>query len=354
MRERVCNAMWRATAAVLATCAVAQEPEAPVRVILRGPGHAPEDAPPERPQPTASLYDLGDLLTKVQPSETVVLQQAKGDLEVLVELFSQFVEPPLGPGEELLPVGDRWLALVGQPEHHAWLTQRLRRARQDEARGAAGQTSIVRMTHFHLGADELAALVELLPEIRREGPEGEVRFQPVLLSGSDAAADLLGSLGGSAAGKDLGKEGVIMSQSIGNTGFRMASFGLGYARLINQTAYIRDFEVEIQAAAAVADPIVDVVRDGFSTTVGCLELDDGTFGIAARLWVADLQRPIPVFTTTIGVGNANEVKIQLPRVQFGSSDAVVRLPRGDTLLLVGPEVGKGRVVAAVKVADRPR
>ncbi|MCB9890310.1 MAG: hypothetical protein H6832_06965 [Planctomycetes bacterium] len=101
-----------------------------------------------------------------------------------------------------------------------------------------------------------------------------------------------------------------------------------------QFSYIRDFNVEIAQAAAVADPIVDVIRDGVVLDVRPVVSADRKFILLElRPTVANLALPIPTFTTSLSVGQP--VTMQLPRLTLQKVRTTVIVPDGGTLLLGG-------------------
>jgi Flp pilus assembly secretin CpaC/tetratricopeptide (TPR) repeat protein len=104
--------------------------------------------------------------------------------------------------------------------------------------------------------------------------------------------------------------------------------------VLRHTSYIRDFEVEIAQSAAVANPVVDVVRDGVVMDVRPVVSADRRFiTMELRPTVMDLQVPIPTFTTTLGVGQP--ISIQLPRVTLQRVRTTVTMPDGATIMLGG-------------------
>ena len=104
--------------------------------------------------------------------------------------------------------------------------------------------------------------------------------------------------------------------------------------VLRHTSYIRDFDVEIAQAAAVANPIVDVVRDGVVLDVRPVVSADRRFiTMELRPTVMTLETPIPTFTTTLGVGQP--VSIQLPSVNLQRVRTTVTMPDGGTLMLGG-------------------
>jgi tetratricopeptide (TPR) repeat protein len=103
---------------------------------------------------------------------------------------------------------------------------------------------------------------------------------------------------------------------------------------LRQIAYIRDFEVEIAQAAAVANPVIGTVYDGVTLDVRPIvdsELKFITMDI--RPTVMTLQLPIPTFTTTLGVGQP--ISIQLPETTRQTVRTTLTMPDGGTVMLGG-------------------
>jgi len=105
----------------------------------------------------------------------------------------------------------------------------------------------------------------------------------------------------------------------------------------NQVSYVGDFDVEIAQAAAIADPIVRVARDGVYLDVRPVVSADRRFTyIDVRPTVATLKRPIPSFQTSLGTGSP--VTLQLPELELQKIRTRVLIPDGGTLLLGGMKV----------------
>ena len=106
-----------------------------------------------------------------------------------------------------------------------------------------------------------------------------------------------------------------------------------------QFSYIRDFNVEIAQAAAVADPVVDVIRDGVVLDVRPVVAADRKYiMMELRPTVAQLALPIPTFTTSLGVGQP--ISIQVPRLTLQKVRTTVVMPDGGTLLLGGMKMAQ--------------
>ena len=108
--------------------------------------------------------------------------------------------------------------------------------------------------------------------------------------------------------------------------------------VLNQVAYVKDFDVEIAQAASIADPIVGVVPDGVVLDVRPVVSADRRFlTLEMRPTVATLQRPIGTFTTSLGV-SGNSVTIQLPELEIARVRTSIPMPDGGTVLLGGLKV----------------
>ncbi len=105
----------------------------------------------------------------------------------------------------------------------------------------------------------------------------------------------------------------------------------------NQVSYVGDFDVEIAQAAAIADPIVRVARDGVYLDMRPVVSSDRRFVyVEVRPTVATLLRPIPSFQTSLGTGSP--VTLQLPELELQKIRTRVMVPDGGTLLLGGMKI----------------
>ena len=103
---------------------------------------------------------------------------------------------------------------------------------------------------------------------------------------------------------------------------------------LRNISYIRDFEVEIAQAAAVANPVIGTVHDGVALDVRPVVDSDLKFvTMELRPTVMSLNLPIPTFTTTLGVGQP--ISIQLPEVTLQRVRTTVTIPDGGTMMLGG-------------------
>lgn len=104
--------------------------------------------------------------------------------------------------------------------------------------------------------------------------------------------------------------------------------------VLNEVAYVKDFDVEIAQASVIADPIIDKIREGVVLDVRPIVSHDRRYvTLELRPTVATLVRPIRRFTAQLANGSA--VTMQLPELRKQSINTTVVVPDGGTLLLGG-------------------
>ena len=109
----------------------------------------------------------------------------------------------------------------------------------------------------------------------------------------------------------------------------------GHVAVINQTAYVRDFDVEVAQASFIADPKVDVVQDGIVLDVKpVVKHNRREIVLDLEPTVAELLLPIPTFSTSLA-GTTIPVTIQLPQLIIESFATTVTVPDGASILLGG-------------------
>ncbi len=109
---------------------------------------------------------------------------------------------------------------------------------------------------------------------------------------------------------------------------------------INQTSYIRDFDVEIAQTSFVADPIVGIIQDGITLDVRPTVSSDRRYvRLTLQPTVAELVRPIQTFSTAF-VDDSAPIVIQLPELRLQRVRTQVTLPQTGTILLGGIKTTK--------------
>ncbi len=107
-----------------------------------------------------------------------------------------------------------------------------------------------------------------------------------------------------------------------------------YVTVINQQAYIQDFDVEVAQLQSVADPQINVLHEGVVLDVR------PTIGHDRKWLQLEVQPTVARvvslrnFSTTLG-GNTSPVEFQLPELEVLSVNTSAYLPDGGSLLLGG-------------------
>jgi|688.fasta_scaffold10315_1 hypothetical protein len=108
----------------------------------------------------------------------------------------------------------------------------------------------------------------------------------------------------------------------------------GYVTVINQRAYIQDFDVEVAQFQAVADPQVNVLNEGVVLDVRpTIHQDRRYLTLEIQPTVAKVVA-LRDFSSTLG-GNTSPVEFQLPEVQVQSVFTSAIIPDGGSIMLGG-------------------
>lgn len=107
-----------------------------------------------------------------------------------------------------------------------------------------------------------------------------------------------------------------------------------YVTVINQQAYIQDFDVEVAQFQAVADPVINVLHEGVVLDVRPTVSHNRKYlNLEVQPTVAEIIS-LSTFSTTLG-GNTSPVDFQLPELEVQSVNTSAVLPDGGSVLLGG-------------------
>jgi len=107
-----------------------------------------------------------------------------------------------------------------------------------------------------------------------------------------------------------------------------------YVTVINQQAYIQDFDVEVAQFQAVADPQINVLIEGVVLDVRpTIHHDRKYLTLEIQPTVAKVVA-LRDFSTTLG-GQTSAVSFQLPELEVQSVNTSAILPDGGSILLGG-------------------
>ncbi len=284
----------------------------------------------------AKIYDLG-ALTAGARTDAPQDREAKpegsepagsGGPAVVAQMVRAFVQPALLANEDVQALGERWIVLLARPEQHAWVERYLVAAQRQRNRLLTVQCELFAMPE--------TVFAEMVAPALAQPGKAAAPGSPVILApgeGTDAFR--------AALQRDKRCEAVT------SPCLTVQPLMPGTIAMLNQTAYVRDFEVEVVKEAFVANPVIDVVQDGLKVEAAATMLQEGIAGVSFQVSVSDLKRPIAEFTTNLGKGN--DVKIQLPQLLTTQARAAVELAPGQTVALALPALAGRRHVVLLKV-----
>ncbi len=129
--------------------------------------------------------------------------------------------------------------------------------------------------------------------------------------------------------KKTGRAEVLMSP-------RLTAFNTQRAHLtvVNQSSYIKDYDVEVAQSAYIADPVIGTIQSGVVLDVRPIISNDRKYiTLELRPTVATLMS-FRDFKTSLGAAN-KEVTFQIPQLKLQSIETTVRIPDQGTLMLGG-------------------
>lgn len=107
-----------------------------------------------------------------------------------------------------------------------------------------------------------------------------------------------------------------------------------FITVVNQRAYVQDFDVEAFTGQVAADPQINVIQEGIVLDVRpTINHDRKSITLEARPTVADIVELVD-FTTSLG-GSTSPVSLQLPELEVKSVYTTVEVPDGGSILLGG-------------------
>ena len=230
----------------------------------------------------------------------------------------------LQPGEDLQPLGERYLAVLARPELAAQVEQMVRGAMRDRER-----TVLVAIDLIELPVDTATAVLQ--PWFAGKTPQDKAPLRAVL------AKDALDKAGAALqTAKDARK---VTAPRLAVRSFQVGSIFVG-----DKISYIRDFEIKPSPTGKIADPVVDTVWDGTEVKIAVARQDQDQLMLQCDVTVQKVEQPIAEFKTTLGVGTP--LSIQLPQVSSVRLNQKAVAPDGGGVLLAAAR-GDGTWLCAV-------
>lgn len=234
----------------------------------------------------------------------------------------------LEPGEDVQPLGGRYLAVLASPERCAAVEKLLRTAaeRRDEL-------LLFEVHLMHLPDKVFTKLFDPLFGADSTPAQKQVlviggSVQPLLKAVQDSDADLL------------------QAPKVCVRPLCPASVNSG-----EHITYVRDFTIERQGGAAIANPVLDVVVDGIDLQLLATFRDGDNVSVDCKVESSRVKRPLAEAQVDLGVGVP--VKVQLPQVSTVRLSQKAMLQLGHSLLLSAPRADGSWLCALVRISRQP-
>lgn len=119
--------------------------------------------------------------------------------------------------------------------------------------------------------------------------------------------------------------------------------------ILDEVAYVKTYELRIiePGAVEIADPIVDVIKEGQVVSLRAIQVADALYGLEIESVITEIERPIPTKKMRLSPVHPTEVEIGLPQVRTATVNATVRLTDGSGVMLIASGLAKDRDLAVV-------
>lgn len=269
--------------------------------------------------------DGPDLVLKGSGAEPVP-QPPPPPLAGVADFVRHFASPAFGPGDDVQPVGRRYLAVLASQDRCAAVEQMVRAAiaRRDEQL----------VLEVQLMQLPLATYTRLVVPLFPADATPQQR-QCLLVAGD--TRPLLAA---------VEKEEVERLSAPKLCVRPLCGASLATAKNIS---YVRDYTVVRNGDTAVANPVVDVVQDGIAVQLMATFVDQGNVAVACKVEVSKVELPLLGAKVDLGVGAP--VRVQLPRVTTIRLSQQAELPLGQSLLLSAKRPDGSWLCALVRVSQ---
>jgi hypothetical protein len=211
--------------------------------------------PAHRGDPAVLVKAPADRTAAIRPTE----------LERLAGFMRTFVVPESESGADLRPLGDRHVVVLGTPVQTAAAERWLARVK----------ASLDKHYQIDLRLCEVPAGVfdrVIAPRLRQPTAAAPDRSTRATVLDDDAERALTESL------REAGVTKFTQFPQPIAPSLTMARLMVG-----EHLSYVKDFTLEVAAAAFVAAPVTEVVFDGHDVDVFCAKTGDGTIGLQLQL-----------------------------------------------------------------------
>lgn len=305
------------------------EPEGARPVPLPKPGVAAEgkEAPVGiAPAPADPVQQAAEATRRAARVEEAALEQRRSSAEGLTEFVRAYVTPPLGPGDDVRLVGDRFLAVLGSQEQVLSVEQLVADAVRQRETAIQFEVRLFEVPP-RLYAAEVAAFFDA---------QGAAANQPSRQLEQQKADALVARLN-KADCPSLAAPKVLVRP------LQRCHLFTG-----NHISYIRDFQLERQEGAMIANPMIGTVLDGTSIDA-IATVRDGAILLRCTIEDSDVELPIPEFKSDLGAGVP--VTVQLPTTRTVRFEHAARLPKATASVVAARRADGTWLLAVVTAAQ---
>ena len=250
----------------------------------------------------------------------------------LAAFVRSFIAPPLGAGDDVRGLGDHHIVVLGSPEQVACAEQIVATAMlrcEDEILVLVHLAEVPPATYQK-------CVQPLLDRANARGPEeGAVRQMLFGANEAKAVTALIESLKGADGANLLVAPRLVTKPS------RHVVMSVG-----ETITSVRDFKLKSVRGSKIADPVLDKIHDGWEVEVTTSHFGKDQLGVSCAVLLQEVQKPIPTFTTTLGLGMP--ITLQLPRFTGIHMRQSVAMQDGGAALLAAPKSEGNWVIAVLQ------
>ena len=267
------------------------------------------------------MHDAKPLVTVKVPGQDAEQARAarKERLDRIASFARTFVQPPLAAEEDITSLSGRYLVALARPAQQKWIEQLLQRNIEE------GQHQIdleIRLLGIQdKDFDGLMPPFGTDPEPVTPNKPIEVspgRYQAML---DDTELNLI-----LRACEKMKSVDMLTAPRILLNRMTPATIQVG-----EEVDFIKDYDVQVKDGKQVAKPVREQLFDGMRIDASCGLVQDDLLGISFRYQQRKVEKPIPEFKTTIGVGNT--VTVQLPASTLLELEQQLEMLDGQTAML---------------------
>lgn len=281
-----------------------------------------------------TLLDAGVLLPGKGPDLVMKIPTDKpaplspDPLAAVAAFVRRFAQPALESGDDVQPLGGRYLAVLASPDRCAGVEEMLRTA--------ATRRDDLLVFEAHLMQLPEATYTKVVAPLFDKNSTPEQRKVMILAGDLKPFLDAVQAAGAN----------VLQVPQVSTRPLCPANVHSG-----EQIAYVRDFTIEKHGEARIANPVIDVVEDGIDLQVLATYSGDSNVFVDCQVRSDQVKRPLSEAKVDLGVGQP--VMVQMPQVSTVRLAQAGVMPLRSALLLSAPRADGSWLCALLRVRKQP-